>query len=368
MGKHAGLNDGCSFHLTAFRAACVMALLVALMIYGLAVCRPIKPVLDDNGKARDAATRFYQTVVEQVRAGESYYSVVGVELRNISYPTQSVFNWRMPALAWLLGQLPSDRAGQVLAFILAVATFLIWLSVFFQNEYALWQVLLGGLFLSGPVIYSLFPGTSLVHEFWAGTLIALSLAAYARGWRHVSVLCGLMALFLRELSLPFVCVMMILAFREAQRREALLWFTGLLAFCGEFLLHWSIVSNLNANDDRLMAGDWIVFGGWPFVLNTARMHPFLIALPPWVTALLLPPVLLGLARWRGAPGLRIASTVGIYVLAFSIAGRSNNTAWGLMYALVMPLGLLHAPYALGELWKPIQMKLRASDTRTQIRR
>jgi hypothetical protein len=358
MGSFPGRSDDQPFRLTAFRAACVIALLVASMIYGLAVCRPILPVLDDNGKPRDAATRFYQTVVEQVRAGESYYSVVGVELRRIGYPTQSVFNWRMPALAWLLGQLPSARAGQALAFILAAATLLIWLAVFYRNRYAVWQVLLGGLFLSGPVIYSLFPHTFLFHEFWAGTLIALSLAAYARGWRHVSVLSGLMALFLRELSLPFVCVMMVLAYREGHRREALLWFMGFLVFVTEFLLHWSIVSNLNTGDDQLLAGDWIVFGGWPFVLNTARMHPFLIALPPWVTAMLLPPALLGLACWRGSPGIRVACTVSIYVLAFSIAGRSNNTAWGLMYAFVMPLGLLHVPGALRELWQPIQMNLR----------
>ena len=333
------------------------------MIYGLAVCRPIPPVLDDNGKPRDAATRFYQTVVEQVRAGESYYSVVGVELRSIGYPTRSVFNWRMPALAWLLGQLPSDRAGQVLAFVLAVATLLIWLAVFYRNRYAVWQVLLGGLFMSGPVIYSLFPHTFLFHEFWAGTLIALSLAAYARGWRHVSVLSGLMALFLRELSLPFVCVMMVLAYREGQRREALLWFIGLLVFGTAFLFHWSIVSNLNTGDDRLLAGDWIVFGGWPFVLNTAQLNPLLIALPPWIAAILLPLALLGLARWRGVSGIRVAGTVGIYVLAFSIAGRSNNTAWGLMYAFVMPLGLLHAPYALRELWQQIEGKLHDTVTR-----
>lgn len=360
MGNHSGRSDYPRLHLTALRAACVIALLVAFMLYGLAVCRPIPLILDAEGKPRDKALTLYQTVVEQIHAGESYYSVVGSELRRIGYPTQSVFNWRLPALAWLLGQLPSIRTGQVLAVILAMTTLLIWLTVFYKNNYAIWQVLLGGLFLSGPVIYSLFPGTFLVHEFWAGTLIALSLAANARGWRHVSVISGLMALFLRELSLPFVCVMMVLAYVEGQRREALLWFTGLLVFCGEFLLHWSIVSNLITDSDRYLAGEWIVFGGWPFVLNTAQMNPLLIALPPWVVAIILPLAFLGLARWRGASGMRIASTVVIYVLAFSIAGRSNNIAWGLMYAFVMPLGLLHAPSALRELWRPIQMKLRGN--------
>jgi len=358
MGSFPGRSDDQPFRLTAFCAACVIALLVASMVFGLVVSRPVMPVLDADGKPRDSALRIYQAVVERIQAGENYYAAAGSELHKIGYPTQSVFNWRLPALAWLLGQLPSARAGQALAFILAAATLLIWLAVFFRNRYAIWQVLLGGLFMSGPVIYSLFPGTFLVHEFWAGTLIALSLAAHARGWRHVSVLSGLMALFLRELSLPFVCVMMVLAYREGQRREALLWFIGLLVFGTEFLLHWSIVSNLNTGDDRLLAGDWIVLGGWPFVLNTARMNPLLIALPPWVAAILLPLALLGLARWRGAPGVRMVCTVGMFVLAFSIAGRPNNMAWGMMYAFVMPLGLLYAPYALRELWRPIQMNLR----------
>jgi hypothetical protein len=361
MGSFLGRSDDQPFRLTAFRAACVIALLVASMVFGFAVSRPVTPVLDADGKSRDSALRIYQAVVARIQAGENYYAVAGSELHKIGYSTQSVFNWRLPALAWLLGQLPSARAGQALAFILAAATLLIWLAVFFRGRYAIWQVLLGGLFMSGPVIYSLFPGTFLVHEFWAGTLIALSLAANAKGWRHVSVISGLMALFLRELSLPFVCVMMVLAYVEGQRREALLWFTGLLVFCGEYLLHWSIVSNLNTGNDRLLAGEWIVFGGWPFVLNTAQMHPFLIALPPWVVAIILPLAFLGLARWRGASGMRIASTVVIYALAFSIAGRSNNIAWGLMYAFVVPLGLLHAPDALRELWRPIHVKLRENE-------
>jgi hypothetical protein len=90
------------------------------------------------------------------------------------------------------------------------------------------------------------------------------------------------------------------------------------------------------------------------------MHPFLLISPPWVVAIILPLALLGLAGWRGASGIRVACTVGIYVLAFLIVGRSNDIAWGLMYAFVMPLGLLHAPYALRELWQPFQMKLRGN--------
>jgi hypothetical protein len=242
----------------------------------------------------------------------------------------------------------------MIVFILAITTLLIWMTVFHQNQYAFWQVFLGGLLFSGPVIYSLVPGPFLVHEFWAGTLIALSLGAHARGWRYTSVAAGLVALFLRELSLPFVCIMMLLAYWEGQRREALLWFVGIICFGGELFIHWSIVSKLITADDFVLQGGWIVFGGWPFVLSTAQMHPFLLMVPAWCTAIILPLSLLGLTGWGGSSGLRIACTVGIYILAFMIVGRLFNIYWGLMYAFVMPLGLLHLPFVLKKLWQPFQ--------------
>jgi hypothetical protein len=151
--------------------------------------------------------------------------------------------------------------------------------------------------------------------------------------------------------------MMVLAYTEGQRREALIWFIGLLIFGSELFFHWTIVSKLITENDKALQGGWIVFGGWPFVLNTAQMHPFLLIFPPWVIAIILPLALLGLAVWRDASGIRVACAVGIYVLAFLIVGRSNDIAWGLMYAFVMPLGLLHVPYALRKLWQPFQMKL-----------
>ena len=294
--------------------------------------------------------------MEKIHAGESYYSAAGHELRSMGYTTASVFNWRLPPLAWFLGKLPSLRTGQIIAFILAITTLLFWMTVFHRNKYTLWQVFLGGLIISGPVIYSLVPGPFLSHEFWAGTLIALSLAVYALGWRYASIIAGLAALFLRELSLPFVFIMMCLAYIEGQRREALIWLIGIVGFGGELLIHWSIVSKLITENDIVLQGGWIVFGGWPFVLNTAQMHPFLLISPPWVAAIILPLSLLGLAGWRGSSGIRIACTVGIYVLAFMIVGRSFNIYWGLMYAFVMPLGLLHAPYVLKKLWQPFQRK------------
>ena len=159
MSKYSKLSDYTSSTLTAYRAAFIIALLIASILYGLAVCRP-SLFLMQREKPRDADLKCYQTIVEKIHAGESYYSAAGHELRSMGYPTASVFNWRLPALAWFLGKLPSLRTGQIIAFILAMTTLLIWMTVFHQNKYAIWQVFFGGLILSGPVIYSLFPGPS----------------------------------------------------------------------------------------------------------------------------------------------------------------------------------------------------------------
>jgi hypothetical protein len=143
--------------------------------------------------------------------------------------------------------------------------------------------------------------------------------------------------------------MLILALTEGKRREALLWFVGIIVFSVEFFIHWLTVSKLVTESDKALKGGWIVFGGWPFVLNTAQMHPFLILAPAWLAAVVVPIALLGLIRQRNPWGLRIACTVGVYMLAYALAGRSFNTYWGLIYAFLVPLGLLHAPKVLKEL-------------------
>ncbi len=147
-----------------------------------------------------------------------------------------------------------------------------------------------------------------------------------------------------------------MAYMESQRREALLWFIGILCFGGELLIHWSIVSKLITENDKVLQGGWIVFGGWPFVLDTAQMHPLLILSPPWIIAIILPLALFGLACWRDSAGIRITCTVVIYLLAFSIVGLPFNIYWGLMYVFVMPLGLLHLPHVFRQLWQPFQQR------------
>ena len=95
-------------------------------------------------------------------------------------------------------------------------------------------------------------------------------------------------------------------------------------------------------------------GGWPFVVKTARAHVVLLASPSWVAGLLFPFLLLGLAGWSSQIGTRVALTVGMYTIAFLFAGRLYHAYWGLLYAPLLPLGLIFAPRALGDLLHTIR--------------
>lgn len=58
----------------------------------------------------------YRAEVDRIRNGESYYQATAAELTARGYPTQSVFNWRMPLPMWFIGQLPqAEWAKYILA-------------------------------------------------------------------------------------------------------------------------------------------------------------------------------------------------------------------------------------------------------------
>jgi hypothetical protein len=61
--------------------------------------------------------------------------------------------------------------------------------------------------------------------------------------------------------------------------------------------------------------------------------------------------MLGLWGWRAHFGTRTFLTVFAYICAFSIAGRPDNYYWGLMYAPLLPVGLINVPPCLLDLYK-----------------
>src|SRR5258708_30464514 len=91
-------------------------------------------ILQQGGRDLQA----YRNIITRVHAGEDYYSAAGEELRSNGYPTGSLFNWRPPAYAWLIGSLPSPTWGQVLLCGLALITLLLAYNVM-QRDGKAWR-------------------------------------------------------------------------------------------------------------------------------------------------------------------------------------------------------------------------------------
>src|SRR5262249_3211434 len=107
-----------------------------------------------------------------------------------------------------------------------------------------------------------------------------------------------------------------------------------------------------AKGDALNLTHWMQFNGTAFILLTTQINFFLILAPAWVAALYLSLALLGLIAWPGETGLRTAGTVFTFIAAFAVLGmKPHNSYWGLMYARLLPLGLVWAPAAGRDLWR-----------------
>lgn len=295
----------------------------------------------------------YRRIVERVHAGESYYDAAGTELKAGGFPTGSMFNWRLPTYAWVNGKLPSPAWGQVFLGILAVVTVLLMFRLLGQ-EGGVWMGATGGLLAVGFFAWCAVGDAFLVQELWAGTLIALSVCAYARQRWQVGLVAGLAALFYRELALGYCVVAAVLAWRERRRLEAGLWVAGFAFFALFLAFHGMMLAQHSDDGRRGSALDWFALGGLPFVLKTCRTNLFLLAAPGWVTALYLPLALLGLLGWRSPIGLRVAATVVLYLAAFAVVGRPFNYYWGMMIAPLLCMGFVWSPVALYHLLQAIR--------------
>ena len=291
--------------------------------------------------------RLYRRIVECVRAGEDYYEAAGREMRAVGYPTGSIFNWRPPLYAWLIGSLPTPTWAQTILAMLAAFTMLLACTMM-QREGGRLRVVVGILPLIGAFSWCIDGDAFFSQELWAGILICLSICAYLRDRWQMSLAAALFALFFRELALPYCLIALFLAWRQRRRKEIAGWLLGLGLYGVYMAVHVLSVRERILPDDRVPAS-WIQFGGAAFLLVTCRMNAYLFNLPLWVSALYLPLALLGLIGWRGWTGGRLALTAGVYVAAFAVVGQPFNDYWGLLTAPLLACGFAAAPQALGDL-------------------
>jgi hypothetical protein len=280
----------------------------------------------------------FSAVAQRVHAGQAYYDAMGGELRSRGYPTRSVFNWRTPLHLELIAHLPNFQWARVLLFLgAACAMGLIVAAMCRDQHYALAGLQL--LLLCIPLAITALPDTFLFAEVWSGVLITISVGWYALGWRHAGASTGLLALFFRELALPYALIGAFLAYRERRRRELFLWLAGIGVYAICLGLHaMAVLSRIPPSGVAPVVARWIQFGGMHFLLITSRMG-LLLGFPYWVAALYLPLAVFGLVGWASPVACRVMATVGAYLLVFSVVGvPSMNFYWGAMYSPLLAVG------------------------------
>jgi hypothetical protein len=323
---------------------------------GLAYRGPIDAIVSSPGSG-DLAT--YSQIVDDMRRGEPYYAAAHKELVAGHYGTRSVFNWRLPTLSWAWSALPSSAwaKGVVLAWIaVAIATSFLWFNVTAGPVAALLVVPA----LMFNMAACLHDGAELLADVVAGIFILISVAAYGMKWRPAGFLSAMLALSIKELAAPYILVCVYQAWRQRRYGELAAWAAGLAAFGGYFLWHNHMVHLHIADTDIAYRDGWLQLGGLPFVLATAGFNGLLLAKPLWITAVLLPLCVLGLAAWEGHAGDRARMTVAAYIVLYLFVGKAFDVYWGALYTPLMMLGLPFVPRAIADLATALRRNAAAS--------
>ncbi len=333
--------------LSPWAARGVLVVLAALVSFGW-LLPPSLPQLD-RAHGGGGNLRFYRAVVERMHRGEPYETAAVRELRSEHGALKPFVTVRPPLLATMLASFRGERAGAILLALLAVTVLLAWAVTLREFQTGIFQLAATTLVLFTGVGASMAGGgLSLIHEAWSGLLMALSLAAWANKRVAASMALGLLAAMVRELAMPYLLVMAVLALVERRRLEALSFALALAAAVGALAWHAQAVQALVTSTDLTSAG-WVRFSGWRFVLATARWNIIVFVLGAWTTALIVPLALAGSIGAKNGLGLRLAGLLLGYTLGFAVIGRPENIFWGLMTAPLIAVGLCFAPTAIGDL-------------------
>lgn len=336
---------------TAWRAAparLVLLVLAGSMLWGASLA--VQPGLGTLASGIDPAhtdSELYRAIVARIAGGEGYYPAVVAEQRQRDYPLRPVLTVRSPVLATVeaaVGPLVSVvmlDALTVVAWLALVARLVREIPARGPLVAAAW---LGALGLSPSLIPDLF----VWHEAWSVVFVVLSLACRSRRHWVGAVLLGFVAVTIRELALPYLCVMALVAWLEGSRREAAAWSAAIGLFALLLSGHASILSSYLVPGDPASQG-WVKAGGWGFVLSMLKSCTLLIPLPMPAISCVALLALLGWAAWPGPFGLRGALLLGGYVCAFMLVGRPDNFYWGLMIGPLLLVGLALVPAALRDL-------------------
>jgi hypothetical protein len=313
----------------------------------------------EAARPRDDDLALYDRVIARIGKGEDYYAVAAEEHRKANYPLRPGVAVRLPTLAYFsvwLGD--TGRGAEVLvpgslgaALVLLVAVVLAWWKRLGEEP--------GGAEVQRIGTALMFMGASLglnryyfvLHELWAGMLIALSLALHRPGKKWLgAVLVAALALAIREHVMPYVLLMGALALWRRDWKEGAAW-GALVALFGLYLAwHLGQVAQQVLPSDPLGPA-WLELRGLSGWLSNVVLSSNMRFLPHFVAGPLVMLMVLGWAGWKSPLGTTATLLYLGYGLAFMIAGRPDNFYWGAVIAPAMFVGLAFVPRAVGSLVK-----------------
>ena len=296
---------------------------------------------------RDEDLAFYDRVIERIGHGENYYDFIVEEQRARDYPVRPGLAVRLPTLAWIHASL-GEPAMIALAIALLFACIWAWWKRLGEEPGGLRFRLLGTALMAMGGSLGLNRSFFVLHELWAGMLIALAFGLHRPGRWGAALFVAALALALRELVLPFVLLMAAMAAWRKDWREATAWIMLVAVFAAIMAWHLSLIAGQEVPSDPV-GPDWLVLRGLSGWLGNIVLSSNLRLLPHELASPVVILMALGWAGWKSSAGTMGTFLYLGYGLAFMLAGRANNFYWGAVVAPAMFIGLAFLPMALPSL-------------------
>lgn len=342
-------------------AILVILAVLALTITALAVPTPEALDAATGGERHQTDLMLYDAIAAGVRGGGNYYAVAADAMRAGGYPLKPFLTMRLPALASVLAALPLWAAPllQLLLVLCVAATWMLRLHGALGRSL---PMLVGGILLAGSMLAFIQPGLISFHEIWAGLLVAWSLGLRRPGrWVEPAAI-ALAAMLIRETATLYAVIMLVFAWRDGERREAMGWTLVLALFGVALAFHAWAVTGLAGPLDARSPG-WLGLEGIGLFVKSIVLGTALQLAPLWLGALLVGASAIGWASWRDPLAARMIAIIAAYGALISIFARIDTFYWGLMVAPVFLLGLIFLPDALRDLVAQATEKRRITVTR-----
>lgn len=288
----------------------------------------------------------YREIITRTRGGEPYYGAAAASLRENGYPLKPIFTFRLPVLHWLFARL-GDRVMMGAQGLLALGIVAAWFWRL-RDRMPLVPFAVAMMLLASGLVILLGPGASVFAETWAGMFLALMVGMWRPERWWPALIAGAAALSLRELALPMIAGMAMLALIERRWREAIGWAAVIAGFAVEMMLHAHAVAAVVRASDPSSQG-WAQMLGVPFALKALASVTLVVLLPAAIAAMLLTLALAGWLSVRTEWGLRAAALMAGYVATVALLARADTSYWALLTAPLALMGLAFVPALLRDL-------------------